>query len=103
MLQNPIGILQTNTEVPGSFALSQNFPNPFNPTTKIKFQIPKSGLIKLIIYDALGREVQTLVNEQLSPGTYQADFDGTNLSSGIYYYKLESADYTETKKMVLIK
>ncbi len=104
-----VGINLTGTEIPNSFSLLQNYPNPFNPTTNIKFQIPKSGFVKLIIFDVLGKEVQTLVNKQLSPGTYSADFDGTSLPSGIYYYRLEVGDpstplrVTETKKMVLIK
>ncbi len=101
---NPI-----STETPEKFSLLQNYPNPFNPATNIKFQIPKIGFVKLTIFDALGKEVQTLVNEQLSPGTFEADFDGSNLPSGVYYYKLvvgdntNNGDFTETKKMVLIK
>lgn len=98
-----VGINQISSEVPVKFSLSQNYPNPFNPTTNIKFQMPKSGLAKLFIYDALGKEIQTLVNEQLTPGTYEVDFDASSLPSGIYYYKLESGTFMETKKMVLIK
>ncbi len=97
------GINQTGTEIPDKFSLSQNYPNPFNPSTNIKFQIPKSGFVKLIIFDVLGKEVQIIVNQQLSPGSYEADFDGRSLPSGVYYYKLEAGDFTETKKMVLIK
>lgn len=97
------GINQLNSEVPNNFSLSQNYPNPFNPTTNVKFQIPNSGFVKLIVYDLIGKEIQSLVNQQLSPGTYEVDFDGSNLPSGVYYYKLESDSYTETKKMVLIK
>jgi photosystem II stability/assembly factor-like uncharacterized protein len=97
-----------NNEIPAEFSLSQNYPNPFNPTTKIRFAIPsnvKSEMsnVKIIIYDALGREVQTLVNENISPGTYEVDFDGSNLPSGVYYYTLISDSFTETKRMVLIK
>jgi hypothetical protein len=83
--------------------LSQNYPNPFNPQTKIKFAVPKASFIKLIIYDLLGREVTTLVNEELRPGTYEADWDGSNYSSGVHFYKIIAGDYTETKKMVLMK
>jgi photosystem II stability/assembly factor-like uncharacterized protein len=97
------GINNIGGEIPTSYSLSQNYPNPFNPTTNIKFQIPKSGLVKLALYNTLGKEVETLVNHQLSPGTYEVDFDGSRLSSGVYYYKLETGDFTDTKKMVLIK
>jgi hypothetical protein len=98
-----VGINQISSEIPEQFALSQNYPNPFNPTTNIKFQVPKSGLVKLAVYDLLGKEIQTIVNQQLSPGTYEVDFNGSNLPSGIYYYKLQADEYSETKKMVLIK
>ena len=108
------GVNQISTEIPEKFSLSQNYPNPFNPTTTIRFAIPsnvKSEMsnVKIIIYDVLGREVQILVNENLIPGTYEVDFDGSNLPSGVYYYKLEVSDpstplrVTETRKMVLIK
>ncbi len=98
-----VGVNNISNEIPKHFSLSQNYPNPFNPTTNIKFQIPKSGFVKLIIFDVLGKEVQTLVNEQLSAGTYNADFEGSSLPSGVYYYKLETVSFTQTKKMVLIK
>ncbi len=104
----PIGIHRISTEVPQGFSLWQNYPNPFNPSTKIKFSIPaasvrRTDIVSLIVYDNLGREVETLVNQQLSPGTYEADFDGTRLSSGTYYYRLSADDYSETKKLTLVK
>jgi hypothetical protein len=92
--------------------LFQNYPNPFNPTTRIKFDIrpPLSPLlgkegtgVVLKIYDILGREVTTLVNEQLKPGTYEVDFNGTNYPTGIYFYRLTSGEYTLTQRMVLLK
>jgi hypothetical protein len=90
-----------------SYSLSQNFPNPFNPTTKIRFDIPNNKLtmnnVQLIVYDITGREVQTLINESLQPGTYETSFDGTQFTSGIYLYKFITKDYTETKKMLMIK
>jgi hypothetical protein len=108
-----IGINKISNEVPSSFKLEQNYPNPFNPTTKIKFDIAtnnppfnkggQGGLITLKIYDILGREIQTLVNEKLNPGTYEVTFDGSNLASGIYFYQLKSGNFIETKKMLLIK
>ncbi|MBZ0203530.1 MAG: T9SS type A sorting domain-containing protein [Ignavibacteria bacterium] len=98
-----VSINQISTEIPENFSLSQNYPNPFNPATHIGFRIADFGLVRIIVYDALGREVQTLVNQELQPGTYEVDFDGSNLPSGVYYYKLESESFTETKKMVLLK
>jgi len=99
----PLGINNTNTEVPTSYNLEQNYPNPFNPMTNIKFQMPNSGFVQLKIFNLLGQEVATLVNEKLQPGTYKVDWDATNYPSGVYYYKLIAGDYAETKKMVLIK
>ncbi len=98
-----IGIQQINNEIQDNFSLLQNYPNPFNPTTNIHFAIPRSSFVKLIVYDMLGREVETLVNENLSAGTYNADWNAANYSSGVYFYKLETENFTETKKMLLIK
>ncbi len=92
-----------SNEIPNQFSLSQNYPNPFNPVTNIKFSVPKSGLVKLTVYDAAGRETATLFNGRLSAGTYNYDFDASQLASGIYFYKLETNEFTQTKKMVLIK
>jgi hypothetical protein len=108
-----IGIKNLSSEVPTKFNLEQNYPNPFNPTTKIKFDIPShlsfpnasigNPFVSLKIYDVLGREIQTLVNEKLQPGSYEVTFNGSNLSSGIYFYQLKAGEYIENKKMVLIK
>ncbi len=101
------GLQSPPNEIPAEFKLYQNYPNPFNPTTKIKFSIPPykggQGDVSLIIYDVLGKQVQTLVNGTLSPSAYEVSFDGSNLPSGVYYYRLEAGDYTDTKKLVLIK
>ncbi|MGH2574193.1 MAG: T9SS type A sorting domain-containing protein, partial [Ignavibacteria bacterium] len=98
------------SEVPGEFYLYQNYPNPFNPITKIRFDIPAAPFsfgegmgVRLVIYDILGREVAVLVNEELKPGGYEAEFDGRNFPSGIYFYKLTAREYTETRKMALVK
>lgn len=99
----PIGIQPISNEIPNSFKLYQNYPNPFNPSTKIKFQLKDAGLAQLVIYDILGRKVETLVNEVLKQGTYELDFYGSNYASGVYYYKLKSGFFSETKKMILIK
>jgi uncharacterized delta-60 repeat protein len=104
-----VGITPTSNETPDAFRLEQNFPNPFNPVTKIKFDIQKSvvssqySVITLKVFDILGKEVAILINEQLQPGTYEVTFDGSDLSSGIYFYKLTAGDYINTKRMVLIK
>jgi photosystem II stability/assembly factor-like uncharacterized protein len=102
----PIGIIPISSEIPNKFSLHQNYPNPFNPVTKIKFEVPAENgrdHSTLIIYDALGREVTTLVNEKLNVGVYSVDWNGANYPSGVYLYRLASGSYTETKKMVLIK
>jgi uncharacterized delta-60 repeat protein len=99
----PVGIQLITHEIPESFSLSQNYPNPFNPKSKIKFEISKLSEAKLIIYDVLGKEIVALVNEQLTPGTYEVEWDASNYPSGVYYYKLTTGDFVETKKMVLIK
>ena len=96
-------IVINNQIIPDNYSLSQNYPNPFNPTTNIKFSIVKTGQAKLIVYDVQGREVQTLVNERLQPGTYEASFDGSALNTGVYFYKLITGTFSETKKMLLIK
>jgi photosystem II stability/assembly factor-like uncharacterized protein len=96
-------IQQISNEIPNEFKLYQNYPNPFNPTTNIKFQISKLSVAKIIIYDILGREVTTLVNEQLKPGTYEVEWNASNYPSGVYYYKLSSGEFSETRKAVLLK
>jgi len=90
-------------EIPESYKLFNNYPNPFNPTTKIKYQIPELSLITIRVYDVLGKEIATLVNEEKPVGNYEVDFDGTNLTSGIYFYRLQAGDYIETKKMILLR
>lgn len=97
-----VGITNQNTNVV-DYSLSQNYPNPFNPTTHFNFSIPKSQEVSLKIYDILGNEVATYVDGFLNAGNYSVEFDGSNLSSGIYFYKLVSGEYTQTRKMNLIK
>lgn len=106
----PIGLQNINSEVPKEFSLMQNYPNPFNPNTHFEFRIPARsaggsdfGLVSLIVYNAIGEEIRTVVNQKLSPGTYLADFDGSGLPSGVYYYKMETEGFVKTRKMVLIK
>lgn len=88
---------------PTVYSLMQNYPNPFNPTTMIKYTLPKVSDVALIIYDILGSEVATLVNEQQQPGSYEVKWDASNVSSGIYFYQLKTKDYVDTKKMILLK
>ncbi len=88
---------------PQRFLLQQNYPNPFNPTTTINFSIPRSGLVKLKVFDILGREVKTLVSEQMTPGDYSIEFDASQVASGVYFYRLSVGQFSETKKMMLLK
>lgn len=97
------GINQISAEIPVESSLSQNYPNPFNPVTHFGFRVAESGLVKLTIYDALGKVVDALVNQQMQPGSYEADWDASAYPSGVYYYSLESESFKQTRKMVLIK
>ena len=97
------GIHNTSNKIPEYFSLSQNYPNPFNPTTKIKFDLKISGMVKIRIYDIMGKDVATLVNENLSTGSYETEFNGSGLTSGVYFYKIETDNYSEVKKMTLLK
>ncbi|MFA5010704.1 MAG: LamG-like jellyroll fold domain-containing protein [Ignavibacteria bacterium] len=97
--------LNSNVEIgtPQKYSISQNYPNPFNPATKIYFDIPKVSSVKISVYDVSGREVKVLVNEKYQPGNYETVFDGSMFSSGVYFYKIQAGDFTETKKMILMK
>ncbi len=103
-------VIQNGTEIPENYSLSQNYPNPFNPSTKIKFAIPSSSmnkglqpLVRLAVFDILGKEVALLVNENLSVGNYSVDFEASSLPTGTYFYRLQAGEFTDTKKLVLIK
>jgi len=98
----PTGVEQIS-EIPEKFNLGQNYPNPFNPTTTISFSVPSSGITSLKIYDVLGNEVATLVNEEKPAGNYEVNFNASSLSSGTYFYKLQAGSFIETKKMILLK
>ncbi|OGU46156.1 MAG: hypothetical protein A2000_13385 [Ignavibacteria bacterium GWB2_36_8] len=90
-------------EIPRTFFLGQNFPNPFNPSTQIKYSVPQSGYITLKAYNLLSEEVATLYQGILQPGNYEATFDGTKLASGVYLYQLSARNFIETKKLILLK
>jgi hypothetical protein len=100
---DPIGIQPISNEVPTGFQLMQNYPNPFNPTTKIRFAMPVSGFTTLKLYDATGKEVSTLLSQNVAAGTFEYELKANNLPSGVYFYKLESGNFVDTKKMVLVK
>jgi len=112
----PVAVNPISNEIPASFYLFQNYPNPFNPKTKIRYQLQKSGHVRLIVFDIKGKEVSELINQKQNAGVYETDFDGGSLASGVYFYQLtissegvltdneQSAEiFTETKKMILIK
>ncbi len=99
----PVGIKKISNSILEQLVLYPNYPNPFNPITKIKFDLPKSSAVKLEIYDLLGREIETLLNEQLNIGTYEVEWNATNYPSGVYFYRLEEEKFTDVKKMVLIR
>lgn len=98
-----IGIQTISTEVPDGYTLSQNYPNPFNPSTNIKFDLPLRSFVKIVVYDAQGREVAVLVNQELQPGTYSYKWEASSLPSGVYFYRLLTNSFSDTKKMLLIK
>ncbi len=99
----PFTGVEDDKGIPTEYTLSQNYPNPFNPSTIISYEIPKSGLVTIKIFDVLGREIETLVNEENNPGRYNEKFDGSNLASGLYFYRITSGKFSETKKMLLLK
>jgi len=103
ILNSIIDIKQDGTEIPNSYTLRQNYPNPFNPVTKISFDIPKKSFVSLSVYDILGKEVAKLINEEKAAGRYILDFNASNLSAGVYFYKLDAGNFTETKRMVVLK
>lgn len=98
-----VGVRQVPNSVPTKYTLSQNYPNPFNPTTNIKYSIPQSGFVTLKVYNMLGQEVATLVNQQQKTGEYNVDFNASNLASGVYMYRIQSGNISITKKMMLLK
>jgi len=99
----PVGIQNISTAVPDEFVLYQNYPNPFNPTTNIKYQIKNNSFVTLKVFDILGKEIATLVDEKLSAGTYSVDWNAGAYPSGVYFYKLQTENYSDVKKMMLTK
>jgi PKD repeat protein len=103
LVRSPIGVQNISSSVPEKFALYNNYPNPFNPVTIIKFDVPKTQGVKISVYDALGRLVNVLVDQTLQPGKFKVEWNAANFSSGIYYFRMETNDFSDTRKMVLIK
>jgi hypothetical protein len=89
--------------VPTEFLLSQNYPNPFNPSTTIKYSVPKASQVVIKVFDILGNEIETLINEEKPAGTYEVSWYAANLPSGVYFYRLQAGSFVETKKMLLLK
>lgn len=98
-----ISIRHVSSNIPSNFELYQNYPNPFNPVTRIRYDLPKTAFVKLAVYDVLGREIVVLVNEQLKPGIYEYEWDASNISSGVYFYKITASEFISVKKMILLK
>ena len=90
-------------EMPKEFLLSQNYPNPFNPSTKIQYQVSNISHVSLVVYDILGNEIETMVNEEKSPGKYETNWNAAGLPSGVYFYQLRTGSFVETKKMILLR
>lgn len=104
MTVNPwFGLQQNGNEIPDNYSLSQNYPNPFNPVTNIKLQIPAESQVRLTVFNVLGRTVEVLIDKKMLPGNYDVDWNAANYPSGVYFYRLQTDDFTETKKMLLIK
>ncbi|MBK7105574.1 MAG: T9SS type A sorting domain-containing protein [Ignavibacteriae bacterium] len=109
LIENPTAVeIDNNIQTPNDILLNQNFPNPFNPTTKIKYSIPinekrETSNVKILVFDILGKEIATLVNQKQNPGNYEVTFDASEFNSGVYFYKIISGNFIETKKMILMK
>jgi len=100
---NPVSVERIDNLLPSDYQLEQNYPNPFNPSTKIRYSIPEHSSVTLKVFNLLGEEIETLVNAEQSVGIYEATFDASNLSSGIYFYTLQTDNFSSSKKMILIK
>jgi hypothetical protein len=103
IVQSLTAVTNNGNTIPGSFGLGQNYPNPFNPVTKIDYHVSKSSFVRMTVYNSIGEEVKQLVNSQKAPGSYSIEFDGSDLSSGMYFYKFETDGLVETRKMLLVK
>jgi len=100
---NLVGVSGNNSEIPLIYALSQNYPNPFNPVTQIKYQLPTASNVKITVFDILGKNVMTLVNETKPAGYHFVEINGSELASGVYFYKIDAGTFSDVKKMMLVK
>ncbi|MCW8811167.1 MAG: T9SS type A sorting domain-containing protein [Ignavibacteriaceae bacterium] len=100
---NPVGVKDNSNELPVKYNLQQNFPNPFNPSTKIKYSVLQTSQVNIKVFDILGNEIVTLVNEEKSIGTYELTWNAESLPSGVYFYQLKAGSFVETKKMILLR
>jgi hypothetical protein len=100
---NVVSVSATGSSVPASFSISQNFPNPFNPSTKINYEIPEKSKVNLKVYDILGNEIVTLVNNENQLGRYEVEFHAADIPSGVYFYRIQAGNFVETRKMILLK
>ena len=98
-----LGITTEKPTIPNYFNISQNYPNPFNPTTVINYSVPRSNMVTIRVYDILGNETATLVNEEKPAGSYSINFNASRLSSGVYFYRMQAGSFVETKKLILMK
>ena len=98
-----VGIKPNGEPIPMNYALGQNYPNPFNPSTKFEFTLPKDEFVSIKVYDLLGKESAVLVSKDMKKGSYESDFNASYLSSGVYFYKMTAGDFTDVKKMILLK
>ena len=102
-ISTAVSVQETLGRVPAGFSLEQNYPNPFNPSTTIKFELPRSSDVSLVVYDILGRQVSVLVSDRRNAGAYEVKFAGSNLASGVYFYRLQTGDFVATKRFLLLK
>ncbi len=102
-LASDADLLEAEQDIPETYALRQNFPNPFNPSTEILFDLPEDAMVSLVVYDVLGREVARLVQGELRAGTHRARFDAGNLPSGVYFYRIQAGDFQRTNRMTVLK
>jgi len=96
-------VREFDNQIPSDYSLYQNYPNPFNPLTTIRFSLPKSSNVNLVVYDLLGRKISTLVNEEKNAGNYEVSFNAIGLASGVYFFSIKAGEFVQFKKMILLK
>lgn len=99
----PTSVLLSSSEIPKEYKMFNNYPNPFNPATKVRFDLPKSSEVKITVFDVTGKEAAVLVNETLQAGSYQTEWNAAAFPSGVYFYRIQAGDFSETKRMILVR